>query len=1022
LFGRGPAPSYLPFLLILLVGVGSLPVTHVSAASVQDTSNSPSPLPNVRTSGVATPQMQNGNMTIPGTRAGITRFARTVGRLVRGTNLRLVVMLKFRDGTDPEGFVRSIYDPSSSNYQHYLTPQSFADLFAPSPADYQSVVDWLKSEGFSVTGTTPDRLLIEAAAKSEIVEGAFNTTLSVYQFQNTTFYSNGNDPQLPAKVGSLLNTIVGLHNATSVRLMVESHEADPTYNPSNIRSAYDDTYLTSNLGYTGTGQTIDILDAYDYPNLFSDLSTFDTLYSLPSPSISKILINNPSTCPSGKNYCLETAMDVQWAHVMAPGATLHVVLVPDLSDSSLTAGIGYVVNTDLASGGVFSNSWGGPEMCSLLGYVFQSDPSFVNAVHQLFVQAASQGISTFFSSGDNGAYESCGLGYDSILTVEYPASDNWVTAVGGTSLNSITGPSELGWSGSGGGVSQVFAEPTYQSSDFYLSGRGVPDVSMDADPSTGVYVYCNQGSPCTGWLSGVGGTSLSAPLWAGSVAVLNHALGTKLGFLNPLIYAVYTTSEYSSDFHDVTSGSNGYSAGPGWDKVTGLGSPDLFKMAQNRGMTKVSVSPSTVSQGQTLSYSGSGFTPIVQVQVVIWTDGTGYVVGAPTATNSGTISGSFLVGTNIPLGQRKITFTDSSSGFVATAYVMVTYTVTFQESGIPSGVTWGVTVGGTRYPTTGSSFTLAGLTQPVSYFYDPTVPGASGVQYVCSSGCSGSVSGSTTVTANYETLVTTTVTLTQTSTSYSYRTTTTTSTSYTSTSTLTSTIPTVTTVVLVPLTITSTEQSIQFLTSVLTTTTTSYTGTTTSTSTIPTTVALVPLTMTSTAQSTQYLTSILTTTVTNYTGTETSTSTILVPTTIVLIPLTATSTEQSTQYLTSTATTTVTSYTDTQTVTSTIPAVTTVVLLPSTVTSTIQATQYLTSILTTTVTNYTSTTTSTSTSVVYTTVTASGTSGSPSSALGYLGFLSLFALTVGHRITTGKGRRIPKLRSQFAKAAQNIPG
>jgi hypothetical protein len=265
---------------------------------------------------------------------------------------------------------------------------------------------------------------------------------------------------------------------------------------------------------------------------------------------------------------------------------------------------------------------------------------------------------------------------------------------------------------------------------------------------------------------------------------------------------------------------------------------------------------------------------------------------------------------------------------------------------------------------------------------------------------------------------TTTITGTSTasSTSYLYQTTTTTITSYTSTSTSTSTIPTVTTVVLVPLTITSTEQSTQFLTSVLTTTVTDYTSTTTLTSTIPTTVALVPLTMTSTAQSTQLLTSILTTTVTSYTGTETSTSTIPTLTTVVLVPSSVTSTVQSTQYLTSILTTTVTNYTSTWTSTSTIPTVTTVVLLLSTVTSTTQGTQYLTSILTTTVTNYTSTTTSTSTSVVYTTVTASPGGAGPagagaSSSMAYPAFITVLAIMIGHRVTAGRPKRVPKVRA-----------
>ena len=219
-----------------------------------------------------------------------------------------------------------------------------------------------------------------------------------------------------------------------------------------------------------------------------------------------------------------------------------------------------------------------------------------------------------------------------------------------------------------------------------------------------------------------------------------------------------------------------------------------------------------------------------------------------------------------------------------------------------------------------------------------------------------------------ESTVTVSATVTQNATSYTYGTTTTTVSAY-STSTLTSTTPTLTTVILVPLTVPSVAQSIQYATSILTTTVTSCTGT--STSTVPTV------------------------------------------TTVALVPLTTTSTVQSTQFLTSTATTTVTSYTGTQTLTSTIPTVTTVVLVPSTVTSTVQSTQYLTSASTTTVTSYTATTTSTSTSVVYTTVTVSqgGAGAGASSPLAYLGFISLLAVTVGDKVTAGKSRRIPRVRS-----------
>ena len=329
---------------------------------------------------------------------------------------------------------------------------------------------------------------------------------------------------------------------------------------------------------------------------------------------------------------------------------------------------------------------------------------------------------------------------------------------------------------------------------------------------------------------------------------------------------------------------------------------------------------------------------------------------------------------------------------------------------------------------TSTSFNSGNLrivTEITSTSYAPGTPLASGTWYwrvgaVDNAGNQGSFSSYWSVTI--QTLVTTTVTLTQTSTSYSYRTTTMTSTSYTSTSTLTSTIPTVTTVVLVPLTITSTEQSTQFLTPVVTTTTTSYTSTTTLTSTIPTTIALVQSTVTSIVQSIQYLTSILSTTTTSYTGTETSTSTVVVPTTVVLVPLSVTSTVQSTQSLSSTVTTTMTSYTSTVTLTSTIPTVTTVVLLPTTTTSTVQSTQFLTSTLTTTTTSYTATVTSTSTSVVYTTVTVSegAAGGAGSIPLTYFSFLSLLAITVGHKVVTSRPKKIPKVRSAILPGSGNL--
>ena len=739
-----------------------------------------------------------GNVTIHGVRLALTNRTKLIGRLEPNRVIHFSIVLNY--DASAEAYAQSIYDPTSPNYHQFLTPQTFADRFGPTLIDYQSIVNWLQTHEVTVTSTAPDRLIVEATASVGILRSLFNTTFSTYQYGNRTIYTNDQDPQVPTAIGRIIRGIVGFHNLTLVTPL------SVAYNPTQIRTAYDSTFLLPpNIGYTGAGKTIDILDAYDYPNLLSDLTTFDSDFSLPPPAI--IVHENPAwgtytVCPtpSGNqgSWCFETAMDTQWAHSMAPGASLHVILVPDSSDNSLLAGIQYVVNTDLASGGIFSNSWGGPELCTVFLITYQCDSSFVNNVHPFLMQATIEGITTLFSTGDSGAYNQCSaIGCSSTLTVEYPSSDPYVTAVGGTSLNSITGPSETAWSDSTGGISSYslwngVGEPSYQSADFTLSGRGVPDVSMDADPSTGVYVVCNQGNACPALPPGEsyvgGGTSLAAPLWAGSVALIDQAINSNLGFLNPLIYQIYGTSEYNKDFHDVTSGNNGYySAGTGWDAVTGLGTPDLFKMAQYRGMTTISVNPNPVTQ--TLFYSGSGFTPNTQVQVVIWNDGTGYLVGNPTSSNSGTVSGSFFVGGNIIPGTRRVTLTDSSTGYVATTTVQVIeLTVTATQS--TTTTTTSVTSTLTSSTSTSSTTTTATTTSTST-----TVSGFT---------CVGTTT-TTTSTSITPAVATSTTSTTSTTTTTSSRTSTyTTRTVFTSTSTSTTVTTTTTSACTLSLTSTST--------------------------------------------------------------------------------------------------------------------------------------------------------------------------------------------------------------------------
>jgi len=978
LLGRGSVPSHLPFLLIVLVTFVCFPVEALSGQASQD-SQLDAP---VQTAGHASQQTTQACLTpspadastipmqaastngtiaghvVPKVRAG---KALQKGRMPSNFSLHIELVFKLRN---PDQFSRcldSINDPSSPDYRHFLN-MTMLQPYLPTPGQKASLVSFLSRMGLVVT-EGPSPLVLELSGPIKVVEKVFGVKINVYaEKAKVNFYAPSSDPMMPQNFASIVNGIQGLNNYT--RPMPAQYPCSGPYCPQGIQAGYSFSTLFGN-GYDGTGQKVAIVDVPGDPNIQSAIDTFSTRYGLPLTTIN---IQTPEGPPStyDPGWASETAMDVEAVHTVAPRATIVL-----LYDENPMYAIDWLATwgSFLHLPSIVSNSWSYACGLDLPCSDTQLSPADVSNTHSRLAFDVAQGLTILFASGDDGAKPD-----GTNVGTEFPASDPNVLAVGGTNLvlsgcDSTTCSgygSETGWVWSGGGYSGYFPEPSWQTSVIGTRpGRAVPDISM-LGGSPGFWVYstiseatnsnpyaCGTPTGAAGWY-GCTGTSLSTPLWAGFMAIVLQMKGGGLvGNLGPTLYKTANSPSYPSDFHDVTSGSNGYySAGSGWDPVTGWGTPiaSLLAPALAGAIGTLNVSLIAPPNGATLTTSPVTF----QVQV---TDSTG-------APIQGALGG-------ITVNHLSEFFACGISGSDSNGYFSCDFT--FTDGGTYS---WYATASKMGYvPATSQTWTFT-----------------------------------------YYVTVTTTMTTTQISTLSAYGTTTTTVTSYTSTATSTSTIPTVTTVVLVPLTITSTEQSTQFLTSFLTTTVTDYTSTTTSTSTIPTTVALVPLTMTSTAQSTQYLTSILTTTVTNYTGTETSTSTILVPTTIVLVPLTATSTEQSTQYLTSTATKTVTIYTDTQTVTSTIPTVTTVVLLPSTVTSTIQATQYLTSILTTTVTNYTSTTTSTSTSVVYTTVTTSPGGAGPagagaSSSTAYPAFITVLAITIGHRVTAGRPKRVPKARA-----------
>lgn len=393
-----------------------------------------------------------------------------------------------------------------------------------------------------------------------------------------------------------------LHGVTVHPIMLSTSKAGPNpdkllfacqlpnapfrcYSPQQIATAYSINPLYKD-GIKGKGETIVIVDAYQSPTIVSDLQTFDATFSLPDPNLNIIaplgLTKFDPKDPNQVGWSQEITLDVEWAHAIAPKATIDLVLAPSNMDADLLGVTKYAVDNNL--GGVISQSFGEAETCA--------DPALLVQEHQVFANAVAKRITLLASAGDNGAAQPTCDGKSFILSASTPASDPYVTGVGGTQLFATakgTYRAEIVWNesdlglpyniGGGGGFSTIYAKPDYQHGVVPGKTRGVPDVTYNAAVNGGVLVNYD------GAFSLFGGTSAGSPQWAGLVALANQYQGGRVGFLNPSIYRLGQKSSHSQVFHDIIAGNNsfffldgslritGYSADKGWDAASGFGSP-----------------------------------------------------------------------------------------------------------------------------------------------------------------------------------------------------------------------------------------------------------------------------------------------------------------------------------------------------------------------------------------------------------------------------------------------------------------
>jgi hypothetical protein len=480
------------------------------------------------------------------------------------------VALKPRDPAGVDSLIAQLSDPKSPQYRHFLTEAQYTDRFGPTKQSVSAVSSYLTGKGLHVTGVTGNRQVITATGTPAAIDDAMAITLSGYRTAaGKSFYDATSAPSLPRNLAGLVRSVSGLTNKATAK--PTSRPGGPIgqgggYTPAQFRTAYSMNGLSGS--YSGSGETVGITEFDAFKQ--SDLNAWTQAYHQPGVTPTVVPIDGGVSSP-GSNQ-MEVTLDVEAVAATAPAAA-QVVYEAQNTDSAWVDEMAKIASDNKIN--VLTNSWLNGEKC-------ESAP--ISASHDSYSQLVAQGVTLLSASGDWGA-TGCGYnGDNSTVQADYPPSDPLFTGVGGTSLHTSdsagTYSSESCWNQggtgntrSGGGYSQIYSTPSYQSGVNSNQYRSVPDVAMDADYGSGALsVYMNGG-----WLD-VGGTSLSSPLWAGYIAMVDQkavaAGGSPLGQLNPALYQIAGSSSYSTTFHDVTSGDNGtYNAGSGYDLCTGWGSP-----------------------------------------------------------------------------------------------------------------------------------------------------------------------------------------------------------------------------------------------------------------------------------------------------------------------------------------------------------------------------------------------------------------------------------------------------------------
>ncbi len=489
--------------------------------------------------------------------------AQEVSAVSPETRVQVTVILARRSGQPVQEKGQA---PRSVSRSH------FAAEYGADPAVIARVENFAHHAGLTVVESSTAKRRVVLAGTVAALAKAFGAKLGCYRLgsqDKTTYRTRTGELTIPAELEGDVIAVLGLDNRPAARAHVRirpRQSAAVSYTPPQVAALYNFP-----SGATGSGQTVGIIELGGGYST-TDLQTYFSQLGVTEPSITAVSVDGGTNSP-GSSADGEVMLDIEVVGSIAPGANIAVYFAPN-TDQGFIDAITDAVHDTTRKPSVISISWGGPEDSWT-----QQSQTAMNAALQ---DAATLGVTVTVAAGDSGSSDGV---TDGKLHVDFPASSPYALACGGTTLNGGGSQisSEVVWNetanqegATGGGVSTVFAVPSYQSSagvpaqpETNFAGRGVPDVAGDADPSTGYQVLVDGQSQV------IGGTSAVAPLWAALVALMNQQLGAPVGFLNPKIYPLG-----QSGFHDITSGNNDdsglgyYTAKAGWDPCTGLGSPD----------------------------------------------------------------------------------------------------------------------------------------------------------------------------------------------------------------------------------------------------------------------------------------------------------------------------------------------------------------------------------------------------------------------------------------------------------------